>query len=135
VRDKELVEDLPENVILMGYLKGEDLENFYRNARFFVMASRWYEGFPMTILEAARYGKAMIAPDHGGFTEIIHDGDGMIGRLFAPGDGEALEREVVALWRDEEETMRLGAASYDKLRRCYSTEVIAKQWEDALVRE
>jgi len=71
VRDTDIVENLPSNVELTGYLSGRSLQDFYAGASFFVMASRWYEGFPMTILEAASYTKPMIAPDHGGFTEII----------------------------------------------------------------
>ena len=60
VRDKWLVEDLPENVELAGFLSGKDLDDFYRGARFMVMASRWYEGFPMAILEGARYARATV---------------------------------------------------------------------------
>ena len=54
VRDQEIVDNLPDNVTLAGFLNGTDLEKFYRDARMVVMASRWYEGFPMTILQAAQ---------------------------------------------------------------------------------
>jgi len=128
VRDKELIENLPSNVELMGYLSGEALQRFYGDARFFVMASRWYEGFPMTILEAASYSKPMIAPDHGGFTEIIGKGADAIGRLFAPGAIDALEKEVVSLWEDKALLTRLGASAKDKLRHEYSSEVISQKW-------
>lgn len=134
VADKELVADLPANVTLIGYLSGEELMRFYRDARFMVMASRWYEGFPMAILEAARYGKATIGPDHGGFTEIIGgpSDDKHIGVLFKPGDAGALGRAVRELWNDPVRTAALGRAAYDKLRREYSTEVIAKKWQKLL---
>jgi len=128
VRDKELIEGLPANVELVGYLSGENLAKFYQAARFFVMASRWYEGFPMTILEAASYGKTMIAPDHGGFTEIIGAGAEAIGWLFPPGDINALEKEIVELWSDPIETQRLGQAAFNKLQKEYSTEVIRQRW-------
>lgn len=129
VRDKELVENLPGNVELMGYLKGDDLNRFYSNARFFVMASRWYEGFPMTILEVARFGKPMIAPDHGGFSEIIGKGEKSIGVLTRPGDADDLEKAVRFLWNDPAETRRLGIAAYSKLKSQYSTQVIAEKWD------
>jgi glycosyltransferase involved in cell wall biosynthesis len=128
VREKELVENLPENVSLMGYLSGEELNRFYNGAKFFVMASRWYEGFPMTILETAQFGKPMVAPDHGGFTEIIGKGGDAIGRLFIPGDIDSLEKEVVGLWNNTDEVTRLGNAAYNKLNREYSTQVIAQKW-------
>lgn len=132
LRDKEIVENLPDNVELTGYLSGAALNDFYTNARFFVMASRWYEGFPMTILEAAAYGKPMVAPDHGGFTEIIGKGSNAIGRLFQPGDIDMLEKAVTELWSNPSETSRLGDASFNKLKSTYSTKVIRDSWNALL---
>lgn len=129
VRDKELTVDVPANCQLMGYLSGAGLEDFYRGAAFFVMASRWYEGFPMSILEAAQYGKPTIGPDHGGFSEIIGRGDVAIGRLFAPGDTDELERRVVELWSDRTAVATLGRRAHDKLGRCYSSEAVYGQWK------
>ena len=128
VRDKELVENLPENVKLMGHLSGAGFERFNSEARFFVMASRCYEGFPMAILEAARYGKPTIAPDHGGFSEIIGRGTDAIGVLFTPNDTDSLSAAVSSLWADSAESARLGAAANSKLRTRYSTEVISSKW-------
>lgn len=132
VRDRELVENLPSNVTLAGYLSGQSLHDFYTNARFFVMASRWYEGFPMTILEAASYGKPMIAPDHGGFTEIIGYEDESIGRLTRPNDTDSLDDAIISLWNDPTEIQRLGIAANKKLKNCYSTNVIANKWNQLL---
>lgn len=134
VRDKDLVENLPENVTLMGYLNSESLNKFYRGARFFVMASRWYEGFPMTILEAASFAKPMIAPDHGGFTEIIGKGDNAIGCLFLPNNIESIEKEVVELWNNPLEASRLGESAFYKLKNEYSKDVISRKWTELLKR-
>lgn len=131
-RDMDLIENLSENVELMGYLSGNDLQEFYNNARFFVMASRCYEGFAMAILEGAAYSKPMIAPDHGGFTEIIGTGDDAIGLLFEPGNAEALEAAVIRLWNDETLTRSLGLKANEKLKARYSTDVIARQWESLI---
>lgn len=62
----------------------------------------------MAILEAAQFGKPVIGPNHGGFTEIIGEGDAAIGRLFRPGNVDDLERHVVALWNNPNEIARLG---------------------------
>lgn len=132
VRDTDLVADLPSNVELAGYLSGEKLRDFYANARFFVMASRWYEGFPMTILEAARFAKPMVVPDHGGFTEIIGRGDDAIGMLFAPGNIDSFDEMVASLWGDLIKTQLLGAKSYVKLQKQYSTEVVVDKWNALL---
>ena len=124
--------EIPGNVHLMGYLKGNELSDFIRESRLLVIPSRCYEGFPMAILEAAQFGKPVISPNHGGFTEIIGDGDTAIGRLFAPGNVDDLERHVVALWNNSNEIVRLGEKAHDKLLREYSTEVIYQKWNDLI---
>ncbi|MDE6490718.1 MAG: glycosyltransferase family 4 protein, partial [Muribaculaceae bacterium] len=126
-RDQELISDLPSNVKLAGYLAGSDLQEFYRNASFFVMASRWYEGFPMAILEAAQYSKPTIGPDHGGFTEIIGKDDDAIGRLFAPASIDDLEQQIVELWNAPDQVQALGMKARTKLQQQYSSEVIYNQ--------
>lgn len=122
--------ETPKNVCFMGYLKGKGLSDFIQDARFLVIPSRCYEGFPMAILEAAQFGKPAVGPNHGGFTEIIGEGDVAIGRLFTPGDVDALEQQVVSLWNNPNEIARLGGKAYDRLLREYSTEVIYQKWKN-----
>ena len=126
INDPELTNSLKElkNIQLLGYLTGEELEDFYRKASFFVMASLCYEGFPMAILEAGRYGKPFVAPNHGGFTEII---DG-IGILFMPGDADSLEEAVVSLWNDKDKLKDLGEKTYNKISAEYSENKVASDW-------
>lgn len=131
-RESALIENLPKNVELVGYKTGNELTEFYRKARFMVMASRWYEGFPMSILESAQHYKAVIGPDHGGFTEIIGAGDDAIGLLFEPGNAMALDAAVSKLWNDETLARSLGRMANGKLKARYSTDVIAQQWESIL---
>lgn len=131
-REAALIENLPKNVELVGYKTGNELTEFYRNARFMVMASRWYEGFPMSILESAQHYKAVIGPDHGGFTEIIGTGDDAIGMLFEPGNAEALDDAVAQLWNNPDECTVLGVKANEKLKAKYSTQVIATKWQGLL---
>lgn len=129
LRDSQLIANgLPNNCELKGYLSGEQLNDFYKEAAFFVMASRWYEGFPMSILEAARFGKCTIGPNHGGFTEIIGDGNAAIGRLFRPNDEKELEQQIVELWTAPELANMLGEKAFLKLKNHYSSEVIYRRW-------
>jgi glycosyltransferase involved in cell wall biosynthesis len=132
VRDKELVENIPDNVKLMGYLSGDDFEKFRQNCRFFVMASRWYEGFPMTILEATAKGKPVIGPDHGGFSEIIGRESPRMGLLFTPGDTDALSASIERLWHDTDLCQSLSIKAYHTLTENYATSVIASGWKSLL---
>ena len=120
----------PENVRLMGYLKGKELESFIKNARLVVIPSRCYEGFPMAILEAAQFGKPCIGPDHGGFTEIIGKGESAIGRLFEPNNLNDLEKQVLTLWNQPVLTEELGRKAYEKLRKEYSSEGVYRKWDE-----
>lgn len=131
-RDPELIANLPANVELMGYLSGKALQDFYANARFFVMASKWYEGFPMTILETAAYFKPMIAPDHGGFTEIIGRGEDAIGILTTPSNLDSLAEAIRRLWNDQPLTKTLGQKANIKLTKQYSTPVISQKWNNLI---
>lgn len=130
IRNFELVRNIPSNVILMGHINGAEFEMYNSNARFLIMASRCYEGFPMAILEAAKYGKTVIAPDHGGFTEIIGTGDDRSGILFTPSDVDSLEQKIVELWNDPYECLRLGKLNNTKLVNRFSTDVIRGKWRD-----
>ena len=119
IRDIDLVQNLPVNCELKGHLSGEKLNTFYQEASFFIMASKWYEGFPMTILEAAKYGKCTIGPNHGGFTEIIGQGKEAIGKLFEPNNIKDLEKQIVELWNNQTQIEKLGEKAFKKLKECY----------------
>lgn len=130
LRDRDLIElGIPDNCEFVGYLSGDDLQDFYKKSKFIVMASKWYEGFPMTILETARYKKPIIGPDHGGFTEIIGKGEDVIGKLFEPNGIDDLEKQIVELWNSPKDIERLGNNAFEKLNRKYCSEVVYKEWE------
>ena len=135
VADESLVADLPANMEYVGFKSGEELEDFFDNAKFMVMASRWYEGFPMSILEAGARRKCVIAPDHGGFSEIVSQkGHGApIGRLFAPGDAVSLAAAVSELWDNQPEAERLGRAAFNAVCARYSSEAVAEMWQRLLL--
>lgn len=122
--------DIPVNVKLMGYLDKNELGDFIQKSKFIVMPSRCYEGFPMTILESAAYGKPSIGPDHGGFTEIIGEGENALGKLFKPNDINDLEDKIVSLWNNPKEIKELGEKAFIKLKNQYSTEIVYNKWEN-----
>lgn len=92
------------------------------------MQSRCYEGFPITILDGAAFGKPTIGPDHGGFTEIIGKGEVEIGKLFKPNNLLDLEKTIVSLWDNPKEIQELGQKAFKKLQNEYSSEVVFNKW-------
>lgn len=119
---------VPSNCEFVGYLSGDKLSNFYKNALFFVMGSKCYEGFSMAILEAAKYGKCMIAPNHGSFTEVIGSGDKGIGLLFEPLNVDDLERKICHLLNDKGYLLELNHRAFEKVKEEYSSKIVMKKW-------
>jgi glycosyltransferase involved in cell wall biosynthesis len=81
------------------------------------MPSRWYEVFPLVLLEALSVGTPVVVPDHGGFPDIVsHGNDGL---LFAPNDELSLSAALrYALQIDEESWQQLSDNTRsDYLRR------------------
>lgn len=74
-----------KNVEFVGWLVGEDLYVFLKNARFLVVPSLWYENYPYSILEAKVLGKIVLGANIGGIPEMI-DAD----CLFDPKDVDSL---------------------------------------------
>ena len=121
--------EIPKNVEFKGYLPKKELSKFIQESRFIVIPSRCYEGFPMAILEAACHGKPAIVPNHGGFTEIIGQGENAIGKLFEPGNTDDLDKQIAELWNNQTLIEELGEKAFKKLKEHYDSEVVYKQWE------
>jgi glycosyltransferase involved in cell wall biosynthesis len=62
-------------------------------AKLLVFPSQWYEGFPMTLLEAMSVGTPVIASRIGGIPEIVEDG--RTGLLFDAGEAADLANKVL----------------------------------------
>jgi glycosyltransferase involved in cell wall biosynthesis len=128
--DKSFISKLsvPSNVEFTGSLNNEEIRSFYRNASALVVPSIWYEGFPMVTLEAMQHSLPIIAPDLGGFPEIVEDG--VNGLLFNPGDADDLAAKIRILWNDDELCSKLGENGFIKLQTQYSPEVYYQKLMD-----
>ena len=128
--DKDLLNNAPDNCKFLGHLSKDKLAEFYINSRFMVIASRWYEGFPMTILDASSYGKATIGPAHAGFLEVIDNN--ITGLHFIPGDAIDLQQKIEKLWNAPEACLEMGYNATQKLKANYSMDVIKVKWGNLL---
>lgn len=73
-----------QSVEWRGWLSRGDMLREMSSSKYLVVPSRWYEVLPLVMLEALGVGTPVIAPDHGGFPDIISSGDN--GFLFTPND-------------------------------------------------
>lgn len=80
---KTYVEDNHLNhVQLMGKLTVEEVKKLLAESRAMILPTKWYEGFPMTIVESYAVGTPVIGPDMGNVGRIIENG--RTGLLYDP---------------------------------------------------
>ena len=88
---RELVEAYAEkyaNIIYLGFKNKETIVEELRICSAMVFCSTWFEGNPLTIIEALACGTAVIASDLGAMQSMITDCYN--GFLFTPGNEKAL---------------------------------------------
>lgn len=96
----------PPNVHFLGRVDTAAIEREMRAASFLLVPSLWYEGFPMTIVEAFSTGLPVVASRLGSLQEIInHERNGM---LFEPGNPAALADTALRLSENPALTRNLG---------------------------
>lgn len=103
---------IPENVHFVGMLGKSELNNFYKGAKFIVLTSIWYEGFPMVIPEAMVHSLPVVAPDLAGFPEIIGPENGL---LYPKGDADALADAMDKLWNNPELCVQMGENAHQRV--------------------
>jgi len=97
--DKQMLENI-ENVKLVGFLTGEKLIEFMRNAKVLLVPSVWYENCPLSILEAQCMGVPVLTMNNGGMAELVKDG--VTGTLVEEPTPEALALKLKQTVEDEE---------------------------------
>jgi len=112
--------DVPAGVSFLGRQTKAEIFAAMNKARFLVMPSLWYEGFPMVIVEAFAHGLPVICSRLGGMAEVVRDG--VSGLHFNPGDSADLAAKVQTLIDDPARAAQLGAAARQQFLRHYGPE-------------
>ncbi|QXX73889.1 glycosyltransferase family 4 protein [Methylovirgula sp. HY1] len=94
---------------LLGWQKEEAVRRLMRNARALVFPSLWYEGQPLTILEAKALGLPIVVADTCAGSDEVEDG--VTGLWFKSGDVDDLARALAELRDDARVTAMSHAAS------------------------
>ena len=115
---EQFKDNTPVNLEFCGYLSGDELDDFYSNCRFAVMASTCYETFGLAAVEAMLHGKPVIASDIGGLPEII--GKDECGINFPPGNISIFTEKIKELWDNPELSKKLGAKGRARVLKLYS---------------
>ena len=94
-----------KSIVFLGIMPREKVLEELKRARFLAFPSIWYEGMPLTLVEAQALGRPAVASDLGGRSEIVqHETHGF---LYNPTQKtalrEALERMILlpdTKWRE-----------------------------------
>lgn len=108
----------PHNVNFTGPLSSADVQKCMEAAAALVMPSVWYEGFPMTVVEAYASGLPVIASRIGSLAEVVRHGE--TGLLFEPGSASSLVSTVRGA--DQIQLTRMQATTLAEYRLHYTPE-------------
>ncbi len=99
---------LDQKVEFLGWVSGERKVGLLNSCHAMVLPS-YYEGLPMSVLEALAYGMAVIATPVGGVPEVVDNNSS--GILVEPGDVQALAAAIERLAADAQLRDQMGRES------------------------
>lgn len=121
----DIINKASANVSFLGHLDRDQLNNFYRQAKFLVIPSILWESFGLVIIDAMSYGLPVVASRIAGPAEIVEDG--VTGLLFRPGNPTDLAEKIRNLWTHPDLCRQMGQAGREKAIREYSEDVYYKR--------
>ncbi|HEU4721088.1 MAG TPA: glycosyltransferase family 4 protein [Gemmatimonadaceae bacterium] len=107
-------------VRFVGFQAGDALVNLYLGAQAVIAASRGYETFGLSVIEAYSRGVPVLARRRGSFLELV-EGSGA-GETFA--DVAELQQLLRRLIAEPARQAAMGSAAYDRFRTLYSEEAV-----------
>ncbi len=105
-------------VKFLGWIAGEEKEKYLRECGIFVLPS-YYEGFPVSVLEAMAGGCVVVASEVGGIPDVVTDGE--TGVLVPPKDPEMLKNAVLKVMNDKTLADKLRVSAFKKVEENYSS--------------
>lgn len=123
------VEENPDcSIELKGFVPNEEVKKLIANSKALILPTQWYEGFPMTIVEAYSVGTPVIGSDIGNVCSLIQEG--ITGWKFTHDSSEALVEVVMVAVKadlvvDKEQTEQYSTESnYQKLIKIYEQSAV-----------
>lgn len=114
---RELERDAPNNVRFLGQVDSDVVRAQMRKAYALIMPSIWYEGFPLTLVEAFANGLPVLCSDLGSMREIVElDQTGL---HFRPASAESIRVTVEAFASDPARAAAFGARARDVFEKNY----------------
>lgn len=113
------------NIELLGKLSNIETQRYMRQATALIFPSIWYEGMPMTILEAFANQTLVISSDLGAMQSIIQDQKN--GLLFAPNSSTDLMKQIKFAINETALSSEMVSNAHQDFLKKYSKESNYKQ--------
>ncbi len=115
------------NIRYLGTMPNEQIRQKMYEARALVFPSLWYEGLPMTIIEAYATGTPVIASRLGAMSTVVTDGKN--GLHFEAGNVDELRAKAMLLSANDDLRNQLGQQARADYQEYYSPEQNFRQLE------
>jgi glycosyltransferase involved in cell wall biosynthesis len=106
----------------------DDIPEVLAQAAILVLPSRYGEGVPQALIEAAAMGIPIVASDLPGCREVVEHG--VNGLLVPPGDIRRLVEAILGLLRDPDLRRRMGKQGRELARQQFAVDRIAEQYRE-----
>ncbi len=123
---KELAKKLgiDKNVQFLGPKSGQEKVELFATAWCFVLPS-YFEGFPISVLEAFAAGLPVISTSVGAIPSIIKQGEN--GFIFTPGNVQELADSILKIGTDTDLRKSMSARNAELARNEFSIETCSKK--------
>lgn len=101
---KKQAESLKDAVFCPGWVSPKERDRLFAECSIFVLPT-WFEGQPVSLLEAMAAGLCCVASAVGGIPQIMEEGTGV---LVKPRDSQQLAQTLIGLLQDEVHRKALG---------------------------
>ncbi len=118
---------LQDRVLLPGYVPDEMMPTYYRNARVFILSSR-FEPFGMTAIEAMACGTPVVVTSLGGIRHFLTDHEDAM--VVNPKNKQELSAAIAEILENKEVASRLREKGLETVHERFTWEAIADQHVD-----
>ncbi|WP_435627908.1 glycosyltransferase family 4 protein [Candidatus Ferrigenium straubiae] len=132
-RVRHLIElyDLSRHVNLQGFRS--DVDAMLKQADVLLVASQIFESFGLTSVEAMANRVPVVATRVGGVPEVVADGEG--GFCVGPDDVQGYANHIIAFLKESDFRKEQAKKGYQRYRRLFSAERMAKEYAMLVHRE
>ncbi len=109
------------NIIYAGFKSESEVDELIGSSKFLVMASTWYEGLPLVLIEAMANGKASLVPNIGGMQSVVKDGK--TGLHFVSKNEEDFVNKATLLFEDKALLEEFSSNAFKEYSSKYTSEI------------